>query len=200
MKTKTSSVLVRAAVLVGSLVAAAAMGSCADPVHDLQVKALGGEKDGVPTGEYHRAGQPCLVCHGGLGPASSEFLVAGTVFHGKYKPVGELGVAIELVDANGSRPARILTNCVGNFSITAADWAQPAPSYPLLVAIRKPNSNDVQVMNSHIGREGSCNACHRDPISFDTPGHIFLYNDENATPADCPVSPVADIPGNQPPK
>ena len=53
-----------------------------DPVHSSAVDALGPEVAGVPKGPYHRAGQPCVTCHGGEGPASQQFVMAGTVFFG----------------------------------------------------------------------------------------------------------------------
>jgi hypothetical protein len=52
---------------------------CDDPVHDDAVTALGGEDPNVPIGALHRPGQPCLVCHGGSGPAALAFSVGGTV-------------------------------------------------------------------------------------------------------------------------
>lgn len=170
---------------------AVAIGSCADPVHDLQVKALGGEAPNVPTGEYHRAGQPCTTCHGQYGPASSQFAIGGTIFHGPDKAIGEEGVRVEMVDATGSQ-RNTITNCVGNFYIPTSDWD---PAFPVLVMIRKDQT--TRTMQSHIGREASCNQCHKDPPSFDSPGHISLVpNEDNAPPPqDCPVSPVANLPG-----
>lgn len=171
--------------------AVGASSSCADPVHDIQVKALGGEAPNVPVGEYHRAGQPCTTCHGQYGPASTQFAIAGTVFHGPEKAIGEEGVRVELVDATGSQ-RNATTNCVGNFAIPTSDWN---PAFPVLVQIRK--GTQLRAMQSHIGREGSCSQCHKDPPSFDSPGHISLVaNEDNAPPPqDCPVSPVANLPG-----
>ena len=65
-----------------AVVAAASGGvlSCYDPVHDQEVAALGGEAPGVSPGPTHRPGQPCNVCHGGVGPANLRFSVAGTVY------------------------------------------------------------------------------------------------------------------------
>jgi hypothetical protein len=181
-----------------SLVASSALavGSCTDPVHDLKVKALGGEKDGVPTGEFHRAGQPCVTCHGYLGPADMEFSIAGTIFNGPGKPVGEEGVQIELVDSLGNKPpGQVVTNCVGNFFITPDIWV---PAYPVLVWIRK--GDQLTKMNSHIGREPSCNECHKDPPSFDTPGHVHVFPaDQTTPPPACAFSPIADIPGGTSP-
>ncbi len=71
-----SSTAVGARILALAIVAAAlgAAASCSDPVHDSEVAALGGETD-IPQGEYHRAGQPCGVCHGQEGPAYARFVV-----------------------------------------------------------------------------------------------------------------------------
>src|SRR5262245_45474575 len=68
--------------VLGAASAALLAGSCAlDPVHDSSVKALGGEDPEWPQGPYHRAGQPCAVCHGGQGPAKNTFLLAGTIYY-----------------------------------------------------------------------------------------------------------------------
>jgi hypothetical protein len=103
-------------------------------------------------------------------------------------------VIVELIDALGVKPPqKIVTNCVGNFFLTPDTWD---PAYPALVRIVK--NGQSLAMSSHIGREGSCNQCHKDPISFDTPGHVYLFpSDQNPPAPDCPVSPIADIPGNR---
>jgi hypothetical protein len=66
--------------LAASMVVAAAISSCADPVHDALVASLGPENPAVPQGQYHRAGQPCTACHGPEGPAKTQFSLAGTIF------------------------------------------------------------------------------------------------------------------------
>ena len=71
------------------------VGSCADdPVDDMAVAALGDEVPNIPPGPYHRAGQPCSVCHGGQGPASTVFSMAGTVFNANGAVVGADNVQI----------------------------------------------------------------------------------------------------------
>ena len=166
--------------------------SCAtDPVHQAEVDALGGEVQGVPQGEYHRAGQPCTVCHGPDGPATTQFTMAGTIFHGPVKstaPFTAIGVdnaQVSLVDSLNSTYTTF-TDCVGNFYVTAAQWN---PAFPVLVEV---SSNGVtQTMQSHIGRETSCASCHADPPYYDSPGHIYLaQTDDGYTPPACPVSPV----------
>ena len=54
------------------------------PVHDQEVQALGPENPEIPPAQYHRAGQPCTVCHGPEGPAQTQFSIAGTIFGTPY--------------------------------------------------------------------------------------------------------------------
>ena len=106
---------------------AAIAGACdADPVHTAAVTALGPEVAGIPKGEYHRAGQPCVTCHGGEGPASTQFVIAGTVFYGPANssntpPIGVGDVNVLLEDDSGSQ-FQVTTDCVGNFFIKPGDW------------------------------------------------------------------------------
>jgi hypothetical protein len=171
-------------------VVAAALASCAmDPVHNAAVNSLGGEIAGVPEGEYHRAGQPCTVCHGTLGPAKTTFTVAGTIFYGPTKSIGVDNVQVIMVDSlNSSFTA--YTNCVGNFFVTADQYN---PAFPIRVQISQ-NGTTVGML-SHIGREPSCSNCHKDPPYYDSQGHIHLVSTQveamNAyTPPQCPVNPV----------
>lgn len=187
MKRAHSRQLVRLAVFVATTAIVAVTSSCGEPVHDLQVKALGGESPQIPTSEFHRAGQPCNTCHGGLGPASRVFSISGTIFNNPETAVGEDSVEIELVDALGYKPpGKVLTNCVGNFFVEPSVWD---PAYPVLVWIRK--GDQLTKMVSHIGREASCSQCHKDPQSFDSPGHVRLFPVQTATPKvdNCPTSP-----------
>ena len=82
------------------LVALAPVAACdMDPVHANLVSQLGSEAPGIPKGEYHRAGQPCVVCHGDDGPASTKFAVAGTVFYGPGTKLDMNGNPIPLIGA-----------------------------------------------------------------------------------------------------
>jgi hypothetical protein len=154
-----------------------------DPVHQAQVAALGGETS-VPRGPYHRAGQPCTVCHGSEGPASTQFTVAGTIFAGPDQRVGLDGAEVLFVDSLGSSPppGSTVTNCVGNFFVTADTWN---PAFPIRVAVASGQS--VQQMVGHIGRQGSCGFCHKDPRGLDSPGHVY---------AGVPAAPSANCPAN----
>jgi hypothetical protein len=184
---------------------AAIAGACdADPVHTAAVTALGPEVAGIPKGEYHRAGQPCVTCHGGEGPASTQFVIAGTVFYGPANssntpPIGVGDVNVLLEDDSGSQ-FQVTTDCVGNFFIKPGDWPGGGhPAFPVLVTVQgQPEKTDLQVsMQSHIGRDGSCADCHQYPTQlnyFQTPGliHLSPADDPNfqGTDPNCPVSPV----------
>jgi hypothetical protein len=173
-----------------------ALASCnSDPVHDGEVAALGGEAPGIPKGEYHRAGQPCLVCHGGLGPASKQFSIAGTVFGGPFSyttndTLGVGGATVVFLDDNGAS-ANSSTNCVGNFYLAAdSSTGWPSfPAFPVKTEVVSPTGSVIQ-MPSHIGRDGSCATCHQDPPSLSTLGHVWVTYSPTAPPS-CPVNPIA---------
>jgi hypothetical protein len=163
----------------------------ADPVHEAAVQALGPEQPGVPQGPYHRAGQPCTVCHSSQGPARTVFSLAGTVFSAPFAasadagPIGVDQATIGVVDDNGSEQS-ILTNCVGNFYVTPDVYS---PAFPILVDVSKQGAGVVRMMG-HVGREASCAECHSDPSGTTSPGHIFLLMPAGASDSSCPVSPV----------
>lgn len=172
------------------LLALASLGflSCADPVLSDAVSAQGNETSGIPKGEFHRAGQPCLVCHQEGGPASSfAYTVAGTVFAQPKRQVGVEKVEVRMTDSDGTK-FTAKTNCVGNFKVTAAEWS---PKFPILVEIAK--NNVRRSMRSPIGRNGSCAGCHSTendpPDPFSQLGHVYLFaTDEPGSPegaADC---------------
>ena len=161
------------------------LASCGDPVHDDQVDALGGEAPGVPQGEFHRAGQPCAVCHGGQGPASSTFTLAGTVFSDPTGTTGVNAATVYFVDDNKAHYS-VPTNCVGNFFVTPGDWS---PAFPLEVAIVKGSAGAQMI--GHISREASCAFCHKDPPGTDSPGHVFMLTPNPQDNQTCPVNPVA---------
>jgi hypothetical protein len=143
--------------------------SCTDPVRDAEITKLGPEVPGVPVGAEHRPGQPCLVCHSEGGPASSKaFAMAGTVYATNEPGAeGAEGITIGLVDSTGGAPAAFpSTGPSGNFYIPIADWPIGKLKFPVRVALYKEDDNGglgapLIVMKSLIGREGSCNYCHR---------------------------------------
>jgi cytochrome c553 len=143
-----------ASVLLG-IVSAGAAASCFDPVHADAVAELGPEKNGERPGARHRAGQPCLVCHGGKGPGSPEFSVAGTVYatRGGGAPLGDVDVV--LTDA-AKHEERLVTNEVGNFYARAD---QLTPDFPLFVRLEY--GGTTKEMTTRIGGNGACASCHR---------------------------------------
>jgi hypothetical protein len=168
-----------------------------DPVHDAEVAALGPEAPGVPKGPYHRAGQPCGVCHSGRGPARTVFSVAGTVFSSGYEPdaslVGAGGVAVNIADDLGS-PCKAITNCVGNFYLQPNLPINPCdPAFPIWVGVApSATSENTFYMTGHVGRDSSCAGCHSDPSSPSSPGHV--YSGTTADAAGCVVNPVLSAP------
>jgi hypothetical protein len=142
--------------------------SCNDPVRNTTVDELGGETPGVPAGPLHRPGQPCLVCHGGEGPAESEFSIAGTLYQSAAgtKPLHDARVRV--IDSSGDE-YDVVSNCGGNFWASAANFR---PRWPVWVKVEyEPESVE---MTSAIFREGSCGACHGDPASSRGAGHVYL--------------------------
>ncbi len=138
------------------LIALAAL-SCLDPVHSDAVTALGDEKAGESPGSLHRAGQPCLTCHGGQGPGGPEFSVAGTVYATRTGTDGLADAKVTLLDANGSSHVA-QTNRVGNFYVLKDAWD---PAYPLFV--RLDSGATKKVMQTRIGGQGACAFCHNGP-------------------------------------
>ncbi len=161
-----------------------------DPVHDGAVAAQGKEVTGVPIGEFHRAGQPCVVCHEEHGPASnSVFSIAGTVFAGPNGTVGVEGATIQMTDSKNSKFEKA-TNCVGNFFVKPSEWD---PAFPILVRVAKGAAK--RSMKSPIGREPSCGNCHARIIDennqYGSMPHVYLFaGDDPAGPSkNCPVNP-----------
>jgi hypothetical protein len=188
--------LIQGGLSLGSLMLVASFGvvSCSlDPVHDGQVKALGGEDPNIPAGQYHRAGQPCTVCHGGEGPAKNVFSLAGTVFYQQYdptKPTVPVPVDqayVRIIDADKANHC-FVTNCMGNFVAEPGVFGAKGLRFPFLVSVQKVNGKGGQpvAMVGHIGRESSCANCHKDPSFFDSPGHIFVGQTPPTPPVQCP--------------
>jgi hypothetical protein len=177
--------------------AAAALTACGNPAIDDQVKALGPEVDGVAPSEYHRPGQPCLLCHGVYGGAKPLMSVAGTIFaipERKGKPsTGVEGVIVTVTDSFGDVKTK-KTNCIGNFFITADEWE---PGFPLAAKIEYPSTSGKGTtpayMSTRIGRDGSCAGCHHGLRAADTPGSIYCI-DSTTNPFPVPGSDCPGVP------
>ena len=181
--------------LVGLLALVHLSASCSlDPVHDGQVSALGGEDSSIAVGQYHRPGQPCTVCHGGEGPATEVFSVAGTIYYEPYDPIKKTppvpvdGAFVRILTADNANLC-FVTNCAGNFYATPDDLMMKGLTFPFLVSIQKISGNNQQpvvAMVGHVGRESSCANCHKDPAFFDAPGHIAINQPPPTAPVQCP--------------
>ncbi len=146
---------------------------CIDPVHDQQVQALGGEAPGVPTGPEHRPGQPCLVCHGGEGPASSQFSVGGTVYAVDQESAPAVGAQVLTEDITGAS-FESPTNAAGNFYVAATQWQ---PTFPIKMQVTLgPVTN---MMLTAAGRDGSCATCHQSKIGPASPGPVYVAMSPN---------------------
>jgi hypothetical protein len=177
--------------------------SCSsDPVTSGQIDALPGENPNAPIGEFHRAGQPCVLCHDPTGPASnSPFSVAGTVFAQPQNAVGVDQATVAMTDASGSS-FTVTTNCVGNFFVRRPGSGDGGPTwdpeFPIFVRVFK--NGLARTMQGQIGRERSCANCHTDPNPtlfplqvYSSAGHIHLYLQGDSPPppsSTCPVNPV----------
>jgi hypothetical protein len=146
---------------------------CSDPVNDDAQSALGGEKPGVPKGPLHRPGQPCLVCHGGWGPASPVFSLAGTVYQNEGGTTPIADALVKLIDSKG-RVHQAVTNCAGNFFVMQADFDPAFPVWAKVVFGQLGGKPFEKPMGSPIYREGSCGKCHSDPRGPTSPGHVYV--------------------------
>jgi hypothetical protein len=156
-------------------VAIAVLACSGDPVHDNEVTALGAEPTGSP-GPEHRPGQPCLVCHGGSGPASTTYAAGGTVYKSQTGTPSPLsGGTVSFVDSTGAT-VTATTNGAGNFYVPQSY----APTFPLHVAVSY--GGLTSTMATHIGRDASCATCHYDPVGRGTPGHVYLVVDPGDFP------------------
>ena len=198
-------------VVAGVLLVAFVGSSCnLDPVHRAGVTSLGDENSGqyLPKSEYHRPGEPCARCHSKEGPASGEFVLAGTVFWGPDRYDRRVDEAYVRIGGPEKTTKCYVTNCNGNFFVRPEDYKNI--KFPLLVSVERVNrpgglgpddekSISVRRMAGHIGREASCATCHilglRD---FGSPGQIRLFDTESAVDAANP--PITKICPNEAPR
>lgn len=152
----------------GVLAGAVAVSACVDTVHDNEVAALGPEV-GSP-GPEHRPGQPCLVCHGGSGPASLVLSAGGTVVDTQGQTAPSVGAVVIIEDVDGNFHSST-TNSAGNFYVTQGEFT---PHYPTQMTVTSADGSISQSMLTHSSREGSCAACHQLNTSPASPGPVYL--------------------------
>lgn len=131
--------------------------ACVDPVHDEEVEALGPEVSGVNEGPLHRAGQPCIVCHGEHGPAEPELSVAGTLYVARGRDEAAPNAVVTVIDAR-NKAYELQANAAGNFYVTKEEYD---PVYPLTVEVARENGAKVFPMSTLIRERGDCGSCHR---------------------------------------
>lgn len=153
-----------------ALLASLALVGCADPVHDDLVRSLGSEDPNVPQGPLHRAGQPCLACHGELGPASSAFSIGGTVYAVAGQTQAAVSAAVQIEDVGGNY-LTVVTNSAGNFFAARNAFV---PRYPIRMSVRSSDGQTTQQMLSLAARDGACADCHVDPPSPTSPGLVYV--------------------------
>lgn len=185
----------RASIALGLALAAPAASGCGNPVVDQKVAALPPEVAGVAPSEYHRPGQPCLLCHGPSGAATPQMSIAGTIFATPGKsPTPVADVVVTITDSFGDVKTK-KTNCIGNFFITADEWQ---PGFPLAAKIEYPSVSGTGTtpayMSTRIGREGSCAGCHQGQRADDSPGFVYCVD----APADPFPKPGTDCQGVAP--
>jgi hypothetical protein len=173
-----------------------ALVSCADPIMDAKIAALGPEDPGVPPSDIHRPGQPCLLCHGPYKGANPQMSVAGTIFAYPFdlgyedgNPIPAVGVEVEISDSlNTSPPETPITNCAGNFYVTVQEWS---PAYPLRATVRyeaSPGDTDRVPMDTRISRDGSCAGCHDGKPDQGSPGWVYCAELESGVIFEKPES------------
>lgn len=143
---------------------------CGDPLRNESIDALGPERRDVPAGPLHRPGQPCLRCHDDSGNASA-MVAAGTVFRGIDDFTPAQNVDVMLIDSVG-RVAVAGTNCAGNFFLHRGDFD---PVLPLWTTLRF--GERVIDMESPLNKNGDCAACHAEPVSQASAGHVYMEFD-----------------------
>jgi hypothetical protein len=154
--------------VLGAVCVVATSPACVAETHDEEVAALGPEAPGVPPGELHRPGQPCVTCHGGSGPAKLQFSVGGTVYENEGQPAAAVGAAVTIEDIDGHLWT-VNTNSVGNFFVTLADFA---PHYPTQPTVTPANGMSIS-MATHVSRDGSCADCHANPAGPTSAGPVY---------------------------
>ena len=149
--------------------------ACGNRAVDDRIELLGPEAEGVPPSEFHRPGQPCILCHGEYLREHPIMTVAGTIhaFPAADNPLPVKGVTVRLTDAFGEQK-EAGTNCAGNFFITEDQWK---PAFPLRAEIEYPVPGSVDstkrvVMSTRISRDGSCAGCHKGAPNQGSPGWV----------------------------
>ncbi|MDC0749200.1 hypothetical protein [Polyangium mundeleinium] len=174
--------------LASSLVVLGMLVGCGNRAVDERIAALGEEDPNVPVGEFHRPGQPCVLCHGEYLRENPVMSVGGTIYAyptqtPEQKPLPVKGVKVKLTDSFGEQ-YEVGTNCAGNFFIETDKWD---PAFPLRAEIEYPvpgalESTKRVVMSTRISRDGSCAGCHVGNPNQGSPGWVTCAAAETNPP------------------
>lgn len=153
-------------------------------------------QEGEGGDEFHRPGQPCLLCHGPghfpQSPGEEDFELAGTVYQfvDSAARSGLEGITVTVEDASGETYEG-LTNRAGNFMFELDDDLQEprqkskgvlkiprALRYPLSVSIQQGSMAPVE-MKTKIWRNGSCAHCHGERPGAESVGRVALTPPED---------------------
>jgi hypothetical protein len=160
------------ALLLGSVGASFSLSGCLDAVHDDEVQALGPEVSGVPAGPLHRPGQPCLTCHGGIGPASTQFSAGGTLYALQGQSAAAISAMVQIEDILGNVWTG-KTNAAGNFYVLPSQFSPHYPTQMTVLAADAPSTAAIQMMTV-ASRDGSCADCHKNPAGPTSPGPVYV--------------------------
>ena len=176
----------------------ALLAACANPAVEARIEALGEEPNpDLQDFQYHRPGQPCVLCHGEYEEEEPIMSLGGTIYQRLDDAMPVDGAKVIVYDSSGDPPRTATTNCVGNFWFAKEDYD---PLFPVHVEVRYPLADGTErltPMNSRIGRDGSCASCHvivGDKLhTQSSPGRVFCTEDPTLfikpVRTDCPVPP-----------
>jgi hypothetical protein len=134
------------------------------------------------AGPEHRPGQPCLVCHSSpLSKSGLNMLIAGTVYGSisAGEGAGLANVTVTIADSAGHQ-LTALTNPAGTFYVTSGSDEEDRghvtvpwdPIFPLHASVTL--NGVTKVMQSEIGRDGSCASCHGPEPSATSIGRVYV--------------------------
>ncbi len=88
-----------------------------------------------------------------------------------------------MVDSD-KRVFTAVTNCAGNFYVLPGQFA---PHYPMWVSVMSRGSaapvlEEPMLMETPTFREGSCAACHKNPMTPKNARHVFMFFDAQNLP------------------
>ncbi|WP_218920093.1 hypothetical protein [Chondromyces crocatus] len=187
----------------GLLLSGGALVACGNPAVDVRIAELPEEDPNVPVGEFHRPGQPCVLCHSSYGGDAPVMSIAGTIYAVKGlvpnpepaegeptriapPPVGD--VSVLMYDAFGRRSPPVATNCVGNFYLTKEQWDPVFPVYAEIEFTPPEGTQSLRAaMATWIQREGSCNTCHNGDANQGSVGRIYCMEKMPDPPFDPPT-------------